>query len=395
MHAFGLHAFGLHAFGLHAVGLPPCAVACFTIVEESMHTIGKRIGPKLAARGTAVAAALGATILVLALRGGFANEANRPMPVHRSVPASPVVGAIGRLEPEGTIIHLTPSTLPGETPRVSRLLVVEGDRVRPGQVLAVLDFEDRLQVAVAQAQAQVEIARARLTQVLVGAKSGDLAAQRATIVRLEDELRIARTEYDRYRALQQEGAVAASVLDSKRLAVETTTGQLAQARSLLGALAEVRPTDVREAKAQLESARLALRKAEIDLTRAYVRAPATGQVLLIHAHPGEDIGTKGLLDMGDTDRMNAVAEVHEDDVARVRIGQTVRITSLNGGFEGALSGTVYRIVPRIGKQDVLGTDPAADVDARVAEVRIQLASADSRRVRAFSNLKVQAEITGN
>jgi len=43
----------------------------------------------------------------------------------------------------------------------------------------------------------------------------------------------------------------------------------------------------------------------------------------------------------------------------------------------------------IGKKDVLGTDPVADVDSRVVEVKIRLDSTDSKLVAGLTNLAVK------
>ena len=90
--------------------------------------------------------------------------------------------------------------------------------------------------------------------------------------------------------------------------------------------------------------------------------------------------------------MIVVAEVPEDRVSRVSLGQKATITSDNGSFRGQLQGTVTEIGRKIGKKDVLNTDPAADVDSRVVEVKIALSSNDSQKVSGLTNAKVVAEI---
>jgi HlyD family secretion protein len=87
------------------------------------------------------------------------------------------------------------------------------------------------------------------------------------------------------------------------------------------------------------------------------------------------------------------AEVYETDITKVRIGQRAKIQS-DGiyGILGDLQGTVAEIGLSIGKKDVLGTDPVADVDARVVEVKICLDSKDSQQVAGLTNLQVKAVI---
>src|SRR5690348_1526190 len=71
------------------------------------------------------------------------------------------VGAWGRLAPRGEVRALAaPSTM--DAVRVARLNVVEGQRVREGDVVAVLDAHDRRQAAVSHAETMLALAEARL-----------------------------------------------------------------------------------------------------------------------------------------------------------------------------------------------------------------------------------------
>ena len=90
--------------------------------------------------------------------------------------------------------------------------------------------------------------------------------------------------------------------------------------------------------------------------------------------------------------MTVIAEVAEDSIGRVRLGQNVTVTSDNGAFGGELKGTVTEIGRKIGKKDVLNTDPAADTDARVVEVKITLIPEDSQKVAGLTYAKVVVNI---
>ncbi len=59
-------------------------------------------------------------------------------------------------------------------------------------------------------------------------------------------------------------------------------------------------------------------------------------------------------------------------------------------FDEVLAGTVDRIGMKIGKQDVLDTDPVARTDSRVVEVRVKLD--DSARAASLSHLQVEVAI---
>jgi len=414
-----------------------------------------------------------------------------------SVPQIKMVTALGRLEPQGEVLTVS-APVSAEGSRVEQLLVKQGDRVKAGQVIAVLDSRDRLGASLVQAQEQVKVAQANLEKVLAGAKKGeleaqkatiarisaereneiaaqkatigrinaeresdiaaqkatiarinaeresDIAAQKATIARLEAELLNAQTEYKRYQLLFQDGAISASAKDSKSLTLaaaqervkeaqanlnkidatkfeqlkeaeanltkitaskaeqmkeaeanltKITAGkqeQINEAKATLERIAEVRPVDVQIAKAEVSQAEAAVKRAQANLDTAYVRSPRDAQILKVHTFPGELIGNEGIVELGETARMYAVAEIYESDISKVRIGQKVRVKS--DSLTTELPGTVEQIGLQVKKQNVVNTDPAANIDNRVVEVRVKLDPAASQKVAGLTNLQVNVEI---
>ncbi len=216
---------------------------------------------------------LSAAVGAIALTGSTAfytlsRHPTQPASPELAPPAPARISALGRLEPEAEILQLAPPSAL-ENDRLLELRVKDGDTVKSGEIVAVLDSRDRLQDELRQAQAQVAIAQSKLAQVRAGAKAGEISAQssqverlqaqrqgdlvaqraaiaklkaqlqgdrnaqRATLKRLTAELRNAQVEYDRYRKLQAAGAIAQSSLDSKRLAVDTLREQVNEAQAIL------------------------------------------------------------------------------------------------------------------------------------------------------------------
>jgi HlyD family secretion protein len=144
--------------------------------------------------------------------------------------------------------------------------------------------------------------------------------------------------------------------------------------------------DVQSAAAELKSATAARAKAEADYAKAYIRAPIAGRVLAVSGRVGQQIGSDGFGEIGDTSRMIVRAEVYETDVAGVSIGQN--ITAKSRAFDTVLSGQVSRLGVQLSGQSIMSTDPAAIVDARVVEIWIALDEASSRAVMDRTGLQV-------
>jgi HlyD family secretion protein len=363
-------------------------------------------------------AALGASIwFVLGRSNNTAPTATTPATNPTSTKEQTrAISALGRLEPQGEVIKVaSPSAL--GTSRIVKLMVKEGDMVKQGQVIAILDSYDRSVAALLQAQSQAQESERNLAKIRAGAKGGDIAAQVGNVnaakaninaigvnaERIKAELDIAEREYNRFLQLRKDGAVSDSTLDAYRLKAVTLAGQLEQTKQqiqqaqfnltqsegLLNSVSEVRPTDIQFAEAQLQTAIVNIKKAEVDLDLAQVRAPIDGQVLKVNSKIGEVVSqTNGVIDLGNTNQMYVVAEIYETDIGKIKVGQSAKIES--EAFEGEITGKVDRIGLRIAKNDVLGTDPAAKTDVRIIEVKIKLD--DSKKVSGLTNLQVRVKV---
>ncbi len=388
-------------------------------------------------------------------------------PIQTEVPRIQAVTAIGRIEPQGEVIKLAPSPDLGGT-KIAQLLVREGDRIKQGETIAILDNYNRSQAAVEVARQELKVAEANLALVKAGAKTGEITAQKAevarlkaelqgklvtneaeiarlqarlrteiaekqaTIDRLQAELNNAESDFQRYQKLATDGVISDSELDSRHLKVKTAQKslteaqasynrliatlqkqieqaqataqqdrqtleqQITQAESTLSSVAEVRDVDVQQATAQLAKAIALVKQAEAELEQTYVKALSDGQILKINAHPGELVNQEdGVVEFGQTDRMMAIAEVYESDIHQVKLGQLATIKSESGAFSGEILGEVEQIGLRIGKKTVFTTDPAADVDSRVVEVKIRLDLEASDRVSTLTNSKAIVRISVN
>ncbi|HET6425933.1 MAG TPA: HlyD family efflux transporter periplasmic adaptor subunit [Planctomycetaceae bacterium] len=336
-----------------------------------------------------------ALLIGLVSAGGWAaNQWHQPppamssptLPEERTLPA---VGAWGRIAPQGEVLDLGPPTgMDGV--RVQKLLVEEGDLVHRGDVIAVLDTFDQREAAVREAQAQRSVAEAKLAQAKEGAKPAEIAAQQAMVTKAQTELDHAQAEYARWKALADQKFASQENVAEKELLRNQAREALRQANAQVEALRTVRPVDVALATAELGKAISAIERAEADLAAAQIKAPSDGRILRVHARPGQRIGDKGVVEFGNTGVMYAVAEVYEADFPRVKVGQSARLRVPSLGED--LHGTVERLGWMVGRKVTLNNDPISDTDARVIEVRIRIKAADTERVAALSNARVEIRI---
>ena len=299
------------------------------------------------------------------------------------------VHALGRLEPAGTVLQLAAES-GNEGAVVAELLVREGDDVRAGAVLAILDNYARRTAALAEAQARLEASDARLLQTKAGAKAGDIAAQQAAVNLADEEAKVAKRELERARELHQRKAITDELLDVKQWEYDRVLLEQRRTSGLLEGIREIRATDVLVAERDIATARATVARAEAELKSSELRATTAGRILKIHTHPGERIGDRGVIEMGDVQNMQAVAEVFEADVSLLDIGMSAEV--LVDGSGDRIPGVVREIGNLVARKIVLTNDPVSDTDARVVEVRIQLDAEQVHKVVRLSNARVEVFI---
>ncbi len=277
------------------------------------------------------------------------------------------VSALGRLEPDGGIIRVaapsTPQAVSGSI--LAELRVSEGDNVKKGDLLAITDSMQLMQVAVLQVEAELELS-------MLAFEAEQSRADEACVL-----ANVATREADRRINLL-----------ARKLASEEETEQAQGSAESKAASCLAAQANTRVAKSKIDVARTSVALQKAELQRTFITAPFDSRVLDILVQPGEFIGIGGVLELGRVDRMYAIAEVYETDIGRVVIGQKAHISS--AALAEPLTGQVEFIHLKVGKQDEIGTDPAARKDARIIEVDILLDQPEM--AASLTNLQVDIVI---
>lgn len=242
------------------------------------------------------------------------------------------IGALGSIEPRSRVIKVSHNA-GAEGVNIQSLLVQEGSQVNKDDVLAVLADHDKKQADAEAVKANIVALNARL------------ASERIN-------LNFAEKEYRRYQSLATNSLASQSVIDSKFLAFRQSQAK------------------IKELIAEIEVAKANLKISEQEIKNTEIRAPITGTVLRIIAWPGERLGDTGLLEIADLSELDVVAEVYETDFPNVKIGQNVEV--IIPGVARTYNANVRQLGYQVRKNDLNSTDPLADRDNRIIEVRLTL-----------------------
>jgi len=213
--------------------------------------------------------------------------------------------------------------------RVLELFVDEGDRVKRGDVLAVL-VQESLDAQLAQNAAAVARAEAAIAQTR--SQIAEATARRAE----------AEANFERAKPLKNSGYLSGSTYDQREAAAKSTAAQLKAAEEGLR-LAEAEKMQVEAQRRELQWRR----------TNTKVTAPADGLISRRTARIGGMASGVGepmfrIIARGE---IELDAEVIETELGKIAIGQKARIDVAG---VGPVEGTVRLVSPEVDKQTRLG-----------------------------------------
>jgi HlyD family secretion protein len=285
------------------------------------------------------------------------------------------------------------------TGRLIEIKVREGDLVKAGDIIAVLDDQqvrarvDQAQAALAQSEAKLQWAR-RQNDVLqdqlrqteaetgqskvdsngrVAQAQGDLAAAEADLAQQEAAYKLALFDKDAYSRLVQTGAVSerqgkqavttaetqAALVASAKRRVEAAKGALTAAQATLAnpdihALQSAtlrrqisqQQLDIDSSAADAQRARGALEEARDNRGDLTVTAPFDGTIVTRTAEPGEVLtaGTP-IVTLLDLHKVYLRGYIPEGEIGRVKVGQPARVY-LDSNANQPLDSYVLRIDPQ-------------------------------------------------
>ena len=309
--------------------------------------------------------------------------------IHTDQKTDLYIGALAWIEPKSRVLKIgVPNPLEGA--RVEELQVEEGETVKKGQILGILSTYKKNEAAVKVAEANLSLAKANFMKVKSGNKASDILSQKQVVESLKATEDAATKDFQRTEALFQDHLVSKSEYDRVKANRDSLISQRKSAESALSSLSQVRPDDIDIAKANVAVAEAQLAVAKADFNTSMLVAPIDGTILTIYSRNFEAIGNDGALDIANLDTIDAVAEVYESDILRVKKGQKaeVFVTEIGDTF----TGIVREVGRQVKRNDITNPDSSQILETRIVEVRIELDQSKKDILDHLIHKKVRAKI---
>ncbi len=221
--------------------------------------------------------------------------------------------------------------------RVARLAVDEGDTVRAGDTLAVLD-RGEVTAALAAHAAEAERATAQYHDVAAGPRTPEVIAAGAALAEANAQLAVAEAQYQRMASLVAGHVVAESDFDQAKATRDAAAARAQAAGENVRLLEQgYRRNQVAAAAHAAQSARAELAGSASRASELVLTAPISGVVLLRNFLAGEIVNPgQPVVTLGDPDRLWIRVYVAAPELPRVRLGApvTVRVPGASRTFPG-------------------------------------------------------------
>lgn len=268
------------------------------------------------------------------------------------------------------------SKVPG---RVLELRVKEGDYVKVGDTLAILDAPD-VKAKLAQAQSAESAATAMDQMANNGARREQINGAFALLQQAKAGLEIAQKSYNRVQRLYDEGVMSAQKRDEAFANYKALEAQVKAAKSQYDmAVNGARREEKLAAAAQVNRAKGAVQEVSSYINETMQIAQKEGEVSDVFPKVGELIGTGSpIMNISILDDMWGTFNVREDQLNGMQVGST--ITAFVPAFNKEIKMKVYYIKDQGSYATWKATKANGQYDLKTFEVK-------ARPIKPFEGLR--------
>jgi len=258
------------------------------------------------------------------------------------------VGARGYLSTVSGLVFVYPDEQTGAV--IQEIFVKEGDRVQRGQLMAKMSHYPLREIDKSVAEQEFNLAKSNLKIA-------------------ENKKNTLQKQWDRNQKLRSSRTISDQELE--KIQKEYIESKI----------------DVEKMGILLNIAQQKFNLSHIRMMQSVIRSPMDGNILVMHGKVGERVSNEeGLLMMADLNQMEIVAEVHENDISKISLGQKAEISFPNQGLT-MMAQVTYK-AGFIHSNRLRDSDPKGSQDLRVVEVRLSLNSEDAKKVKDFLRMHV-------
>jgi len=229
--------------------------------------------------------------------------------------------------------------------KVEKLFVTRGDKVKAGQLIAIIEHKDLLD-QVKRYKALYEEALARLKEIK-RVYPLRIKSEEAKLKALKAELEEAKKEYEKNRGLFKEGLISEIALSRLQKDYEVKYQQYQSELENLKALKQEFYHKLDEAIARLQAAKSDWDLAKQQLSYAYIYAPISGVVSDVTTQQGETVvaglNAPTFITVIDLSKLQVDCYVDETDIGKLKPGDkaTFTVDAFPGKKFKAIVKTIY------------------------------------------------------
>lgn len=245
-----------------------------------------------------------------------------------------VVTASGEIKPRNYINIGSNAQSPS---RIMEILVVEGARVKKGQMLAKLEsVQPEADVAAQRASVSSAQADSGAAEAALKAQDSNIRNLQASLDRVKTDLVRAKADYDRAKLLLDQGLISRQDYDMRRASFDSFSAAIPEAEARVAqarAQREQFAAQLVSAQRRVAVSQANLRRAADSLERTMATSPIDGVVTNLPVRVGETVvpgiqnsAASLIMTIADMSLITAEVKVDETDIVNVKLDQTADIT---------------------------------------------------------------------
>ncbi len=251
------------------------------------------------------------------------------------------VAASGQFQPNTMVTIRPDSNMP--TRKIVKINVVEGQRVKAGQPLAEIESTG-LDLTVKSDAANLQSARVKLNNLKAKPADMDLAAAQAALTQAQVTVASQQENFDSMKALSDKGLASRNQLsDAERQLASAKASYDASRLSFENTKAQSQEDVISAQDAVVAQADYAVQMSRLILNSTVIRSPMTGMVAEVLVNVGDLVSpSTAIATVVNPDPMWLQAQVNENDMAQVKVGQKASVT-ISSYPDLQFAGTVTQI----------------------------------------------------